>query len=144
MDNEQYLHMCKKILDNSGIDAFLLDLLTDSILNSMSLSIMSLWMWLLQRKHGTIYRLSFPKVPTFYSIPKAHKSPNNPPERPIISRNGTLTENLSRLIDEHLRPHVISLTSYVKDTIHFLKIHKNLYIPVPTHSHLVTIDIEAL
>lgn len=45
-------------------------------------------------------------------------------------------------MDEHLRPYVNSLPSYVKDTIHFLKILDGLYIP--EHETLVTIDVEAL
>lgn len=53
-----------------------------------------------------------------------------------------ISENASRLVDEQLRPHVINLQSYVKDTINFLQIIDNLHIP--ENAYLVTIDVEAL
>lgn len=46
------------------------------------------------------------------------------------------------LVNEHLRPHVTSLQSYVKDAVHFLQIIDNLIIP--ENAFLVTIDVEAL
>lgn len=62
--------------------------------------------------------------------------------RPIISGNGSLTENLSKFIDGHLRPHVLTIPSYVKDTIHLLRQLDGLQ--VPPNSILVAIDVEAL
>lgn len=55
----------------------------------------------------------FPIVPTFYALPKVHK--NNPPGRPIVSGNGSLTENFSQHVDKYLRPYVVSLPSYIRD-----------------------------
>lgn len=54
---------------------------------------------------------------------RIHKNKNNPPGRPIISGNGSLTENVSRYIDEYLRP------SYITDTPHLLQIIDGLHIP---------------
>lgn len=40
-----------------------------------------------------------PSVATFYLLPKVHKPPfDNPPGRPIISGNGTLTEPASKFV----------------------------------------------
>lgn len=41
----------------------------------------------------------FPRIPSFYSLPKTHKSIVKPPARPIISGVGTKTEKGSRLVD---------------------------------------------
>lgn len=52
-----------------------------------------------------------PKIPTFYALPKVHKSLTEPPGHPIISGCSSLTENASCLIDSYLHPHVTSLFS---------------------------------
>lgn len=62
-------------------------------------------------------KTEWPCIPTFYSLPKVHKNLTKPPGRPIISKCGSLTEKASILVDTHLHPHVLSLTSYLKDTI---------------------------
>lgn len=85
---------------------------------------------------------TFPKTATFYLLPKIHKNDVDPPGRPIISGNGAITENLSRVVDEHLRPFVLALSSYVCDTIHLLQITDCVH--VSGGSILATIDVEAL
>lgn len=42
---------------------------------------------------------SFPVIPTFYSLPKIHKNKMDPPGRPIVSGNESITENLSKVVD---------------------------------------------
>lgn len=59
-------------------------------------------------------KVQHPIAPTFYALPKTHKSP----VRPIISGVGCLTQQASSLIDDYLRPHVESLSTYCKDTSH--------------------------
>lgn len=61
---------------------------------------------------------SHPRIPTLYCLPKIHKDLKIPPGHPIISGNGSITENLSKFIDSYLRPFVTNLPSYIKDTIH--------------------------
>lgn len=61
-------------------------------------------------------------MPTFYALPKTHKCIDNLPSRPIVSGIGSRTSKASNLIDDYLRPHVESLPSYLKDTIHLLTI----------------------
>lgn len=62
--------------------------------------------------------------------------------RSIISGNGVITENLSKFVDDHLRPFVTNLPSYIKDTIHLLQNLDGLCLP--SGSLLVAIDVEAL
>lgn len=52
------------------------------------------------------------------------------------------TERASRFVDEYLRPHVVALPSYIKDTSDLLKNLDGLH--VPQGCLLVAIDIEAL
>lgn len=83
-----------------------------------------------------------PKTQTFYALPKTHKNLCNPPGQPIVSGVGSITERASKLVDEYLRPHVVTLPSYIKDTTDLLKNLDSLI--VPTDCLLVAIDIEAL
>lgn len=54
----------------------------------------------------------YPVIPTFYSLPKEHKNKIPSPGRPIVSGCGSLTENLSKFIDEQIRPFVSKLPSF--------------------------------
>lgn len=55
-------------------------------------------------------------IPTFYIIPKGHKSLKNPPGRPIVSKIKEPLEKTGRYLDSHLKEMVMSLKSYIKDT----------------------------
>lgn len=53
-------------------------------------------------------------------LPNVLKEPtDNPPGRPILAANGTLTEP-AQFIDYFLKPYVHKLPSYVQDTIDVL------------------------
>lgn len=82
-----------------------------------------------------------PKAGRFYLLPKIHK-PNNP-GRPIVSANGHPTEKISEFVDYHLRPHVESLPSFVKDTTDYLQKMAALN-PLPPGTTLVTMDVTSL
>lgn len=71
-----------------------------------------------------------------------HNNIHDPPGRPIISGCQSISENLSKLIDPHLKPHVANLPSYMKYTIHLLQILEDL--SLPPGAWLVAIDVEAL
>lgn len=45
-----------------------------------------------------------PRLATFYMSPKVHKNLLNPPGRPIISGNGTISEPASKFIDYFIKP----------------------------------------
>ncbi|XP_062572166.1 uncharacterized protein LOC134234122 [Saccostrea cucullata] len=76
----------------------------------------------------------------FYLLPKIHKE--GMPGRPIVSAIGHPTEKISEFIDLHLRPHVESLPSYLKDTMDY--INKTLSTGLPDHTLLVTMDVTSL
>lgn len=81
-----------------------------------------------------------PRTPTFYSLPKVHKPLNHPPGWPIVSGCQGLTE--SALVDKYLYPHMISLFSYVKDTIDLFRNIDGKQLPPNTW--LVVLDVESL
>lgn len=58
----------------------------------------------------------YPKVATFYSLPKLHKSPTPLKGRPIISGVNNLAKNSGQYIDRILRPFVEALPSYTRNT----------------------------
>ena len=80
------------------------------------------------------------RTPSFYFLPKIHKKEIK--GRPIISGNGSPTEKISALVDEHLKEYVKELPSYVRDTSDFIQ-------KVETFQHdsdyfLVTLDVTSL
>ena len=89
------------------------------------------------------------KPARFYQIFKVHKdhSPGTvPPGRPIISANGSLTENISHFVDHHAKSLVNKIPSYLQDTPDFLRSIQeiNKGEPLPSQATLVTIDVSAL
>uniref|UniRef100_A0A8C5Q9K2 Reverse transcriptase domain-containing protein n=1 Tax=Leptobrachium leishanense TaxID=445787 RepID=A0A8C5Q9K2_9ANUR len=73
-----------------------------------------------------------PTIPTLYSLPKVHKSVTNPPGRPIISGNNSLTEKLSQFVDHYLHPFVEETPSYTRDTLNALQHLEDIFIPSDT------------
>jgi hypothetical protein len=64
----------------------------------------------------------------FYQIFKVHKNfeePNVPPGRPIVSGCGSITENISVLVDHHAKHLVPEIESFLQDTAHLLRGLKN-------------------
>lgn len=102
----------------------------------------------LQNGHITPAELGFltvehPVTAAFYLLPKIHKEPkDNPPGRPIISGNGTLTEPASKFIDSFIKPLVRDLPSFLEDTTDVL--NKVATIPNVQSQFLVTMDVESL
>lgn len=143
LSNSQYVSMCQKILSNKSwyrtIPRTLIDRFQADFYEIVDLSYLNR---VLTKNQWGFVCTPFPHIPTFYSLPKLHKHVTSPPGRPIVSRNGSLTENLSHLVDEHLRPHVISLPSYLQDTIYLLQIIEG--VSVFLSALLVAIDVEAL
>ena len=76
-----------------------------------------------------------PRTARFYHLPKIHK-PNHP-GRPIVSSCGAPTERISEYVDHHLRPLVVQIPSYIKDTKDFLLKISNLgpYPQAASYSH---------
>ena len=82
-----------------------------------------------------------PRPARFYLLPKVHKA--GVPGRPVISGCGSLTEKASEIVDWFLKPLVPCVTSYLRDSFHFLEKLKALG-SVPPNSLLVTLDVTAL
>ncbi|XP_069618482.1 uncharacterized protein [Ranitomeya imitator] len=85
---------------------------------------------------------SHPVIPTFYLVPKIHKSISSPPGRPIVSGLGGLYEKPCSYLDFFLQPMVKSLNSYVRDSSHLIELCQAL--EVPDNAILATLDVEAL
>lgn len=87
-------------------------------------------------------KVDHPRIPTFYALPKIHKSLTNPKWRPVVSGIGAISEKASIFVDCYMHQFVLSLPSYTKDSIHFLQQIDNL--AIPPKAIMVTIDVEAL
>jgi hypothetical protein len=101
-----------------------------------------------------------PKISYFYGLPKIHKSssiieeikntndeyiqilrPDDLLFRPIVAGHSCATSRLSHFLDELLKPFLLKVCSYIKDTYDFLsKLPSN----VPEGSTLVTYDVVSL
>ncbi len=84
-----------------------------------------------------------PRTPQLYLLLKIHKGKFPPPGRPIESVCSSPTERISQLCDIELRPLVLLMLSYIKDTTHFLNRLGSLG-PQPPGTILVVLDVEAL
>lgn len=84
-----------------------------------------------------------PRMPSFYMFPKIHKNLTDPPGRPVISGNDSLTESISKYVDFFIKPLLPSLQAYIQDTTDVLtKIqeHKN----IGPNAILAVMDVAAL
>ena len=57
-----------------------------------------------------------PQLGRFYLLPKIHKRTLNVPVRPVISNNGTATENISAFLDFHFKNIVSTIPHILEDT----------------------------
>ncbi len=98
----------------------------------------------LERKHIHILLPENSKPGRFYLLPKIHKE--GCPGRPIVSGSGSMTESISKFVDLHIGPLVPKLSSYIKDTNHFLTIINDLNAnhTFDDNTLLVTIDVKSL
>ena len=95
------------------------------------------------QKIGNILKISNPRTPQIYFLPKIHKNVIPPPGRPIVSANSCPTENISAFVDLFLNPLVPKSEHYVKDTTDFLN---KIKIMGKTTSHTIigTMDVTSL
>ncbi|XP_053383089.1 uncharacterized protein LOC128549717 [Mercenaria mercenaria] len=88
------------------------------------------------------------RTPVFYVLPKIHKAPDsnlplNYPGRPNVSACSSPTENISKYLDYILKPHMINLPSYIKDTTDFIEKIKSFKFKSEA-TYLVTLDVSSL
>lgn len=89
----------------------------------------------------------FPKaeditIPTFYIIPKLHKSLTRPPGRPTVLAVKDPLEKVGKYVDSMIKDLVNTLPSFVRDSRDVLL--KLLYISLSEGALLVGIDVESL
>lgn len=85
--------------------------------------------------------VEFPKAPLFHALLKTQKFLACLSVRPVVLGNGIM-EKFSKVVDLHPRPHMLSLSSYTKDTIYFLQYIDEL--SIPSGAWLVAVDVEVL
>ena len=83
-------------------------------------------------------------VGRFYQLFKLHKAHDKiPPERPIVSASGSITENLSHFVQHFVRDLATTHVSYLQDTPDLLRELDKLE-NIPDDAILLTIDVTAL
>lgn len=143
MTEQQYIKMCLNILNNKTWYRRITASVSHRFANEYkSLIGEAYYIGLIDQDTYNFLDNKFPRMATFYALPKVHKSLKAPPGRPIVSAIGSLTENASRFVDFFLTPHVRRLPSYVRDTLDLLKQIEG--VAVPPDALLVTLDVEAL
>uniref|UniRef100_A0A8C5QZ70 Reverse transcriptase domain-containing protein n=1 Tax=Leptobrachium leishanense TaxID=445787 RepID=A0A8C5QZ70_9ANUR len=87
-------------------------------------------------------KISHPRRPVFYHLPKIHKNSTKPPGRTIVSGIDSMSSRLSEYIDLLLQPYVNKTASHLKDTLNILQdLEKTQW---KEHYILVTSDVSAL
>lgn len=97
---------------------------------------------LISEKIANGLKVSNPRTPLFYLLPKIHKENN--PGRPVVSSINCHTESISQFVDYHLQPLAKQLPSYVQDTTDFLRKLNDLPKHLPKGATLVTMDVKSL
>ena len=82
------------------------------------------------------------KPARFYLLPKIHKPGN--PGRPILSGNGSPTENISLFVDHSIKPLVSNSPSYIHDTPDFLRKLNDIKDQIPETAIIGTFDVSSL
>nr|XP_054762104.1 uncharacterized protein LOC129268590 [Lytechinus pictus] len=145
MDRQQYIDEAMKHLNNLSHYA-LLD--SDPTCNS-SLQIQSTLNDMKEHRHLSekAHKFLSPtnaniKPARFYLLPKIHKPGN--PGRPILSGNGSQTENISLFVDYHIKHHVSRAPSYIHDTPDFLRKLNHIKDQIPETAIIGTFDVSSL
>ena len=79
-----------------------------------------------------------------FKVHKEHTAGKAPPERPIISGCGSITENISAFVDHHIKSLAVKHFSYLQDTPDFLRLLEaevNTGDLLPANTILATIDV---
>ena len=81
-----------------------------------------------------------------FKVHKSHNAPETPPERPIISASGSVTENVGLFVEHHIKDFANKHPSYLQDTPDFLRMleARNAGQPLPKNAILVTLDVSSL
>lgn len=111
VDREQYAQMCLKILKNRDwYEVSDLGVLKKAQVNLSNIICEAFDDGVNSDDTRDFLIQRFPRVPTFYALPKIHKQVY-PPGKPIVSGEGRHTEGIGVFIDHYLQSHVTSLPS---------------------------------
>ncbi|XP_069500915.1 uncharacterized protein [Ambystoma mexicanum] len=144
MNRNDYIQECEKLLSDENhylkIDRDpsndLLNIIRDKVHKAVDEQMIS-------KQEGEYLTRENGRVPIFYTLPKIHKSLENPPGRPIVSGVSSLLEPLSKFVDFYLRPFIPIMRSYIKDTTDAInRIEGNTFDPAV--NLLMCLDIQAL
>lgn len=103
MDSAQYTRMCTRLLNNSEWYHPTSNLTLAKFTKEFYLMVdEAFYLNFILKQSWEFICIDFSREATFYALPKLHKHPKNPLGRPIISRCGNLTENLSHVVANHL------------------------------------------
>lgn len=83
----------------------------------------------IDKNTANFLKVDFPKIPSFYLLPKIHKPEGPPSGRPIVAAQGIVNENISKYLDALLQPHVLQMKTYLRDTGDFISKIEGLCIP---------------
>ena len=89
---------------------------------------------LIHEKVAQSLKVSNPRTPQFYLLPKIHKV-----NHPVISPINCHTESISQFVDYHLHPLAKKLPSYIQDTTDFLRKLNQLSKYLPWMLYLFTL-----
>ena len=136
-DKQDYLKECELQLGNKSVYKEVkrdpLQSVTQKILNTL-LDML--------RKKEIICWLKILNLDVFL-LPKIHKRMTNVPGRPVISNNGTSTENISSYLDYHLKSLIPNVPHILEDTRDFVNHIQDLS-DLPESSILVSSDVVGL
>lgn len=132
--NQLSIHSCYEVLHRDPTDIFLNEL-KPIIIEAKSRG-------LIDAAEMEFLLPHYPRIATFYCLPKIHKGVNPLKGRPIVSGIDNLTQNCSLYIDKILAPFVQSLPSFTRDTTDLLKRIEDIILE--PEQFLVSIDVESL
>ena len=81
-----------------------------------------------------------------FKVHKDHQEGTTPPERPIISGSGSITENIGKYVEHHIKDLANQHKTYLQDTPDFLRQIEgiNKQGKLPPNAILVTVDVSGL
>lgn len=81
-------------------------------------------------------------MPTFYALPKIHKSVCPPLGRPIVVGIGSILHLIAQYIIQYLQSCFPKIIFYIWDTKHFMQFTEGRRVPID--AILITLDMRAL
>ncbi|CAJ0945806.1 unnamed protein product [Ranitomeya imitator] len=143
MDTSEYRSLCMSLLGDASGYEVLPQNPSNTIMNELrSMVNEGFKMGVIDKNEKEFLTPLHPVMATFYCLPKVHKGINPLKGRPIVAGINSMTQNLGLYIDQVLRPFVLSLNSYVRDTTDFLRRLDGICIE--SDMILCSIDVESL